>query len=142
MACIGVGGVERVCEAAVAKPVARGRRRGADDAERICGMVRGKVARQAGLSAADLLGPTRGAPLIARHRQTAMYLAHVVFGVSFTAIARSFQRDRTTVAHACRQVEDRRDDMAEDLRIAGLEQACRMQQGLAADGGEACHVAA
>ncbi len=54
-------------------------------------------------------------------RQVAMYLAHVIFGLTLTQTGRLFARDRTTVAHGCGVVEDRRDDPVFDraLDIAG-----------------------
>jgi hypothetical protein len=72
------------------------------------------------------LAPTRGKPAHARARQAAMYLAHVALGVSITAIGAFFRRDRSTVAHACRQVEDRRDDFVFDLMMAELALAARI----------------
>ena len=54
-----------------------------------------------------------------------MYLMHVDFAVSFDAIGRIFGRDRTTVSHACRVVEDGRDDIWLDCRLAAIELACR-----------------
>jgi len=54
-------------------------------------------------------------------RQIAMYLARVVAQISLTDIGRAFGRDRTTVAHACRIVEDRRDDAAYDLFVQSNE---------------------
>ena len=53
---------------------------------------------------------TRGVARTARARQVAMYLAHVACGLTLTDAGRLFGRDRTTVAHACLIVEDRRDD--------------------------------
>ncbi len=56
-------------------------------------------------------------------RQMAMYLAHVGCGVSLTEVGHLFERDRTTVAHACGLVEDRRDDPDFDHRLNHLERA-------------------
>jgi chromosomal replication initiation ATPase DnaA len=53
-----------------------------------------------------------------------MYLAHVGFALSFEAIGRAFGRDRTTVSHACRVVEDSRDDARLDRRLSALETMC------------------
>ena len=52
-----------------------------------------------------------------------MYLAHVVCGLSLTEVGALFARDRTTVAHACEVVEDRRDDPELDVRLEHLERA-------------------
>lgn len=54
-----------------------------------------------------------------------MYLAHVGFSLSAESVARQFRRDRSTVAHACRVVEDNRDDRWFDCRVAALEMVCR-----------------
>ncbi len=69
----------------------------------------------------DLHSPTRGKAEIAFARQVAMYLAHVAWGLSYTEVGRIFQRDRTTVAHACSLVEDRRDDVRIDRTLDLLE---------------------
>ena len=71
----------------------------------------------------DLRTPTRGSPRAAFARQVAMYLAHVVCGRSLTEVGQLFARDRTTVAHACTLVEDRRDDPFLDRRLEHLERA-------------------
>ena len=67
---------------------------------------------------------SRGAAATAFARQSAMYLAHVVLGLNYSAIGRLFQRDRTTAAYACRLVEDRRDDPDIDVRLKVLEELC------------------
>ena len=53
-----------------------------------------------------------------------MYLAHVGFALSFEGIGRVFGRDRTTVSHACRVIEDCRDDLSLDCRLSALEMIC------------------
>jgi chromosomal replication initiation ATPase DnaA len=71
----------------------------------------------------DLSAATRRSPRAAFARQVAMYLAHVVCGLSLTEVGALFARDRTTVAHACEVVEDRRDDPELDGRLDHLERA-------------------
>jgi chromosomal replication initiation ATPase DnaA len=71
----------------------------------------------------DLRAPTRGTPRAAFARQVAMYLAHVGCGATLTEVGILFERDRTTVAHACSVVEDRRDDPDLDCKIEHLERA-------------------
>ncbi len=56
-------------------------------------------------------------------RQIAMYLAHVVFGLSMAEVGRAFGRDRTTVLHACHLIEDRRDEVCFDHLLDRLEEA-------------------
>lgn len=99
-------------------------RRSPISAKRICHGVAELAAAEFGLDAAAMMSSTRGAPRAAYVRQVAMYLAHVGFALSFEAIGRSFGRDRTTVSHACRVVEDSRDDTKLDRRLAGLEIMC------------------
>ncbi len=53
--------------------------------------------------------PTRGQARIALARQVAMYIAHVGCEISLTDVGHLFNRDRTTVSHACMVVERRRD---------------------------------
>lgn len=54
-------------------------------------------------------------------RQSTMYLTHIVFGVSFTAIGSFAGRDRTTVAHACRRIEEMRENPRMDRVLSRLE---------------------
>jgi chromosomal replication initiation ATPase DnaA len=54
-----------------------------------------------------------------------MYLAHTAAGLPLTKVAEYFGRDRTTAAHACRLIEDRRDDRKFDAELAELEDLLR-----------------
>ena len=80
------------------------------------------------IDVAHLLAPTRGNATIALARQVAMYLAHVGCGLTLTEVGRQFGRDRTTVAHACEVVEERREDQDFDQMIELLEQSVAMLQ--------------
>jgi hypothetical protein len=93
--------------------------------QRTCHWVAFCVGRDFGLETAALFAPTRGAPRAAFARQVAMYLAHTGFELSLETISRVFGRDRTTVSHACRVVEDGRDDIWLDCRLEALELFCR-----------------
>jgi chromosomal replication initiation ATPase DnaA len=93
-------------------------------AKQICHRIARLVAAEFGLDAAAVTSSTRGPPRAAYARQAAMYLAHVGFALSFETIGRAFDRDRTTVAHACRVVEDSRDGARLDRRLAALETMC------------------
>jgi Bacterial dnaA protein helix-turn-helix len=81
------------------------------------------VTRVFGVDQGDLRRVTRGRARVALARQVAMYLAHVACGLSLTETGRLFGRDRTTVAHACCVVEDRRDDPVFDRALDLLEWA-------------------
>jgi chromosomal replication initiation ATPase DnaA len=98
----------------------------------ICRLVATCVAFDFGLDAVALEAVLRGSQRVAFARQIAMYLANVGFGLSFEVVGRAFGRDRTTVAHACRVVEDGRDDIWFDCRVATLELICRAAMGDAA----------
>ncbi|MCE9649583.1 MAG: hypothetical protein K8R18_08175 [Parvibaculum sp.] len=73
----------------------------------------------------EMRARTRRRAPVAHARQIAMYLTHVAFGFSLSAVGRYFGRDRTTAAHACRQIEDRRDNRDFDLLLDKLEYAVR-----------------
>ena len=90
-----------------------------------CREIVAHVAPEFGVKAADVEAAARGSNKVAFARQVAMYLAHVGFGLGFATVGACFARDRTTVAHACGVVEDRRDDIWFDCRMAALERACR-----------------
>lgn len=67
----------------------------------------------------------RGEAAVAFARQLAMYLCHVAFEMSLTRVAYAFARDRSTAAHACHLIEDRREDPAFDEWAAALENMLR-----------------
>ncbi|WP_343215808.1 helix-turn-helix domain-containing protein [Ensifer sp. M14] len=74
-----------------------------------CRLVQNLTA-EAVLLAADRLPLLRDARRSRCHaRQIAMYVCHVVLQIPQSDIAKAFERDRTTVRHACSVVEDRRD---------------------------------
>lgn len=62
------------------------------------------------ISGRDIRSAERSRTEVSRVRQIGMYLAHVIVGLSMQEVGDGFQRDRTTVAHACHVVEDLRDD--------------------------------
>jgi len=73
----------------------------------------------------DILDARRGSAEAALARQVAMYLCHIAFELSLARVAQAFGRDRSTVAHACHRIEDRRDDEAFDHWISALEATLR-----------------
>lgn len=84
-------------------------------------LIETTVAQVFGVHARELQGLSRGRAPVAQARQVAMYLAHVLFGLSLSDTGRLFDRDRTTVAHACTVVEDLRDGVVFDRILELLE---------------------
>jgi chromosomal replication initiation ATPase DnaA len=99
-----------------------------DNCESVCRFVETLVAAALGIGLSELRARSRGRAAAAFARQTAMYLAHVHFGLSLSQVGRTFGRDRTTVAHACARVEDCRDDPKFERILALLESALDSRQ--------------
>lgn len=85
------------------------------------GVIEATVAASFDLPIAELGAATRRRAPVAFARQVAMYVAHVGLGMSLTETGALFGRDRTTAAHACRVVEDRRDDDDLDCLLDAIE---------------------
>ncbi len=84
------------------------------------------VASVFGVEAVQLDQPTRGRAKTALARQVAMYLAHVGCELSLTSVGRLFGRDRSTVAYACKRVEDEREEASFDRAVTMMERSVRM----------------
>jgi hypothetical protein len=93
-------------------------------AQRLCDLIAIATAAAFAVPVGELIAVTRRTPYVAFARQSAMYLAHVTFGLSYSEVGRAFGRDRTTTAHACQLIEERRDDPAIDAVLGSLENAC------------------
>ena len=89
-------------------------------------MLEETVARVFDVDLEHMRLPTRGRARVATARQVAMYLAHVACGLTLTEAGDLFGRDRTTVAHACQVVEDRREDQEFDRAIELLENIAKL----------------
>lgn len=97
--------------------------------KQIAQLVRAFVSHQFSVSVDELVSAGRGSSAACHARQVAMYLTHVVFGVTLTGVGDEFGRDRSTVSHACRKVEWSRDDVAFDLLLSRLEWQLRAATG-------------
>ena len=93
------------------------------EGESACRFVEALVATALGIGVSAIRAEGRGSAAEATARQMAMYLAHVELGLSLSRVGASFGRDRTTVAHACARMEDRRDDPRFERLVACLEAA-------------------
>lgn len=78
-----------------------------------------------GVPPEGIVDDARGCSKTAYARQLAMYLCHVSFELSLSRVAVAFGRDRSTVAHACHAIEDRREEDQFDLWISSLEASLR-----------------
>lgn len=79
------------------------------------------VALEFGIADMPVKRPRGGSSRMSFASQIAMYLTHTVYQINLARVARAYSRDRSTAAHACRVVEDSRDDPFMDDRIAKLE---------------------
>ena len=73
------------------------------------------------LKAENILMRDRGPRDMVQARQVAMYLTHVGLEMSLSRVANAFERDRSTVAHACHKIEEMRDEAEFDAWIETLE---------------------
>ena len=54
-----------------------------------------------------------------------MYLAHVIGGLPLNDVAAEFARDRSTVSHACINIEDGRDSPIIEIQLEYMERRLR-----------------
>lgn len=87
------------------------------------GFVEALVESAFGISRSALRTPGRGTARVAFARQVAIYLSHVHLGLTYSAAGRFFGRDRTTAAHACGVIEERRENASLDSLLDCLERA-------------------
>ena len=73
-----------------------------------------------------------GDETVTRARQVAMYLAHIVLKLGQRECGRGFYRNHRAVAHACRRVEESREDPAFDRTVEWLESLLHRASGAAA----------
>lgn len=81
------------------------------------------VAAALNVSVEQVQGDTRMQPEMAA-RSIAYYITRTAFGMSLARVAAAFGRDRSTVAHACARLEERREDARFDRWMEALEAAC------------------
>lgn len=81
------------------------------------------------VSGKDLRSAHRSTLAVSRVRQIAMYAAHVRLGFTMGEVGLGFGRDRTTVLHACHQIEDLREDEEFDDIVARVEQVIAVAFG-------------
>ena len=87
----------------------------------VCDCVIDLAAAIFSLPSTELRRSGRCTDQISRVRQIAMYVTHVVLGLTMAEIGKGFGQDRTTVVHACHLIEDLRDDEDFDHVISRTE---------------------
>jgi chromosomal replication initiation ATPase DnaA len=97
----------------------------------ICDAVIDIAAALFNVSGRELRHPGRSSLSVSRVRQIAMYVTHVALGLSMREVGQGFGRDRTTVLHACHQIEDLRDDQEFDGIVAMTERVMTAALGRA-----------
>lgn len=117
----------RTGSAAEKRDVRRRRARDAGMRQMLVSLVGGALA----VDGARLCAAGRGTAEEAYARQVAVYIAHTALGFSYTETGRLFGRDRTTVAHACRRVEEEREIERVDQFVDCLERAACRAAGFA-----------
>jgi len=90
-----------------------------------CSIAARLAAEAAGITLNEVLHAQRGCRDSAAARALAMYLAHVGLGVSMSRVALGFNRHRSTVAYACRRIEERREVAGWDRWVDALEEDAR-----------------
>lgn len=88
---------------------------------KLCRLARDIASATFDVSVAEIQRPNRSVAPSCEARHTAMYIAHVAFQIPLMTIAKEFGRDRTSVGHAIRRIEDRRDEKMFDHRLERLE---------------------
>ena len=71
-------------------------------------------------------------PKVLKGRQLGMYLARTALKRGLRETARAFGRSHPTVLHACRRIEEAREDPAFDRTVEWLETLTRRAAGVAA----------
>lgn len=77
---------------------------------RTCQLARDVAGAMLDVPADELARAERSRKQVSEARHVGMYLAHIVFQLPFRAVAEGFERHRSTVSYAVRQIEERRDD--------------------------------
>lgn len=95
-----------------------------------CRLVESAIGSALKISLHSLRQHNRGIQAIAFARQTAFYLAHIVFGMTYTSVGLAFGRDRTTIRHACHLLEDKRDQPFHDFILSALQWGINAQNQL------------
>lgn len=107
-----------------------------DDDDHLRNLVVGAMAHEFGCTTSEIMWPSRGKAHIALARQVAFYLLHTGFGWRYERIGEAFERDRTSVSHGVKAIEDRRDEPDFDRLVGFWENHFRSMKMRQADDGD------
>ena len=95
------------------------------------GLAQAITAQIYAVTAAEMVGRTRGRPRAARARQIAIHLARSVFDMDLKQLAAAFGRDRSTICHACNLIARLREEDDEfDATLRWMESNLGRAAGL------------
>lgn len=94
------------------------------------GIAQAMVAHTFGVPMDTLTASATGNGQAVRARQVAMYLCQMVLKLGPREIARAFHRTHPAVLHACRRVEEAREDPGFDRTVDWLETLLRRAAGV------------
>lgn len=86
-----------------------------------------------GVTRAEMLSRRRCVDQV-QARQLAMYLVHTLLSRNYEEVGVLFDRDRTTVSHACARIEDQREDKSRFEREVGAIEAAMAREADRAKG--------
>ena len=92
-----------------------------DEVSEVCERVQDLLSAFFSISGRELRAEGRLSADISRIRQIGMYISHVVVRLTMQEVGYGFQRDRSTVAHACHVIEDLRDNPEFEILIRKIE---------------------
>jgi chromosomal replication initiation ATPase DnaA len=87
--------------------------------KRVASLCAGRI----GVPVQTVLGRRRGPLPVVLARQLALYLVHVEARLPLRCLGTLTGLHRSTIAHACRAIEDRRDDVRFDRLVQDLAAA-------------------
>jgi len=80
-----------------------------------------------GVTRAEMLSRRRSLNQV-QARQLAMYLVHTLLSRTYQEVGVLFDRDRTTVSHACARIEDQREDKSGFEHEVGAIEAAMVRE--------------
>lgn len=102
-------------------PLRRPGMRGDETAIALCDAVVDIVAALSAVPGREIRSRARESRAASQARHMAMYVSHVVLGLSMRQVGIGFGRDRTSIVYACHLIEDMRDDIEFDRLVAMVE---------------------